>query len=131
MYWRISWHKNCSILQASTMAMFHFGFVLEKIIIFKLCLHLKSIWLEKSYRKQEESSCFNMSFIWSHKKICYSYENKKNFPKIPSHKKAAKPYAFLLVFLWLHMTWVQRYCLRYWVCIGWIIRAYQIDFLSF
>ena len=43
--------------------------------------------------------------------MCQSYENKKNFPKIASHKKAVNPYAFLLVFIWLHMTWDQRYCL--------------------
>ena len=50
--------------------------------------------------------------IWSHKKMHQSYENKKNFSKIASHKKGVKPYAFLLVFIWLHMTWDQRYCLR-------------------
>ena len=40
-----------------------------------------------------------------------SYKNKKNFPKVANHKKAVKPYAVLLVFIWLHATQDQRYCL--------------------
>ena len=38
-----------------------------------------------------------------------SHKNKKNCPKITSHKKAVKSYGFLLCFLWLHMIRDQKY----------------------
>ena len=100
------------IIQASTMAMFHFGFVLKRWLYFNFVY----IWKVYDLRSHIENRkilpvSIWVEAIWSHKKMCQSYENKKNFSKIASHKKAVKPYAFLLVFIWLHMTWDQRYCL--------------------